>query len=217
MHEDLTLKINEIFFSIQGESLLVGKPTVFIRTAICNLRCTWCDTKYAFWQGEVMPLDKIIALVKKYETKYVCVTGGEPLGQRASCALMQKLLDDGYTVSLETNGSISIQNVPRSVIKVIDIKCPGSKESESVAWENLGLVTKNDQFKFVVSSKEDSDWAQKVCIDHSLNEKCEILFSPVYGKVKPVELASWILDSKIAVTMQMQMHKEIWGPEVRGV
>jgi len=212
-----TLKINEIFFSIQGESLLAGKPTVFVRTATCNLRCTWCDTKYSYWKGSVMTIDQIVEAVKKEETKYVCLTGGEPLGQKGSIELMRRLIDLGYTVSLETNGSFSIKEVPLDVVKVVDVKCPDSGETESMAWENLDLVRKQDQIKFVVASKKDFDWAIQVSRDHKLAEKCAILFSPAYGLVKPADLARWILDSAADVTMQTQMHKEIWGPNERGV
>lgn len=211
------IKINEIFFSIQGESTLAGKPTVFIRTTTCNLRCTYCDTTYAYYEGKLMSIPEILAEVKKNETEYVCVTGGEPLVQKAVIPLMQALLDEKYIVSLETGGSLSIKDVPLDVIKVIDIKCPGSGESDKMAWENLALAKPHDNFKFVVASKEDFDWAQKVCEDHKLHEKCPVLFSPVYGKVKPADLAQWILNSKAKVTMQMQMHKEIWGPDERGV
>lgn len=214
---EVTLKINEIFFSIQGESLLAGKPSVFVRTSECNLRCTWCDTKYAYWKGDLLTIDQVLAKIKEHETQYVCVTGGEPLSQRGTYVLMRTLLDLGYTVSLETNGSYSIKDVPLDVIKVIDIKCPDSGVSEAMAWENLDLARQHDQFKFVVASRKDFDWAEKVCADHKLYEKCTVLYSPAYGLVKPAELAKWILDSKAKVTMQMQMHKEIWGPNERGV
>ena len=217
MTVEASLKINEIFFSIQGESLLAGKPTVFVRTATCNLRCTWCDTKYSYWQGNVMGIPEILEKVRAFGGKYVCLTGGEPLGQRGSLDLMRGLLKEGYTVSLETNGSFSIKEVPLEVVKVIDVKCPESGESESMAWENLALARPHDQFKFVVASKADFDWALKVCEEHHLEEKCHILYSPVHGKVKPHELARWILDSKAPVTMQVQLHKEIWGPNERGV
>lgn len=213
----VTLKVNEIFFSIQGESLLAGKPTVFVRTSECNLRCTWCDTKYSYWEGKLLTPEEIIQEIKKFETEYVCLTGGEPLAQRASYPLMKSLLDMGYIVSLETNGSFPITDVPKEVVKVIDIKCPDSGESDSVAWENLALVSKHDQFKFVVASRKDFDWAQSICEEHKLYEKCAVLYSPAYGLVKPADLARWILDSKAHVTMQMQLHKEIWGPKERGV
>jgi len=214
---EASLKINEIFFSIQGESLLAGKPTVFVRTATCNLRCTWCDTKYSYWEGSVMSVSEILEKVKSFGGQYVCLTGGEPLGQKGSIDLMRGLLKEGYTVSLETNGSFSIKDVPLDVVKVIDIKCPDSGEAKSMAWENLDLARSHDQFKFVVASKSDFDWALKICQDHQLEEKCHILYSPAYGKVKPQELANWILDAKAPVTLQVQLHKEIWGPNERGV
>lgn len=217
MSEPASLKINEIFYSIQGESLLAGKPTVFVRTAACNLRCTWCDTGYSFWNGKVMALDEVIAEVKKFTTKYVCVTGGEPLGQRNTIALLQMLLNEGYIVSLETNGSFSVKDVPAAVVKVIDIKCPDSGEAEANAWENIDLALPHDQFKFVVASREDFDWAQAICRQHDLDKKCPVLYSPVHGKVSPSDLAAWILSSDVPVTMQLQMHKEIWGPNQRGV
>jgi len=212
-----SLKINEIFFSIQGESTLVGKPTVFVRTTQCNLRCTWCDTKYAYWEGEVKSIDTILEEVKKHETEYVCVTGGEPLMQKATIELLQRLLDLKYTVSLETNGSISIKDVPLPVVKVLDIKCPVSGESDSMAWENFDLIRPHDNIKFVVGSRADFDWAQDICEKHKLHTKCAVLYSPVYGKVKPSDLAAWILKAKAPVTMQMQLHKEIWGPNEKGV
>ncbi len=212
-----TLKINEIFFSIQGESLFVGKPTAFIRTAICNLRCSWCDTKYAYWQGTVMTIPEILDVIRKYDTEYVCVTGGEPLGQQGSRALMHELLLQSYKVSLETNGSYSIQGVPAAIVKVVDIKCPGSGESDSVVWENVNMMQPHDQFKFVVSSREDFDWALAVCKTHDLYRKCHILFSPVFEKVTPRELADWILSAQARVTLQIQLHKQIWGPGERGV
>jgi 7-carboxy-7-deazaguanine synthase len=215
--EEVSLKINEIFYSIQGESLLAGKPTVFVRTAACNLRCTYCDTRYSFWQGKVITLDAILTEVRRHETRYVCLTGGEPLGQRGIYPLMQRLLDEKYTVSLETNGSFSIKDVPLDVIKVIDIKCPDSGEADTMAWENLQLARPHDEFKFVVSSKTDFEWSQRICEEHGLYDKCTVLFSPAYGKVKPLELAEWILEAKKPVTMQLQMHKEIWGPNERGV
>jgi len=164
-----------------------------------------------------MTVEAIVEETRKHESQYVCLTGGEPLGQKGSIPLMARLLEEGYIVSLETNGSFSIKDVPRGVIKVIDLKCPDSGEVESMAWENLSLVSPHDQFKFVVASKADFDWSQKVCEDHGLYEKCPILFSPAYGKVSPSDLAAWILKSKAHVTMQLQMHKEIWGPNERGV
>jgi len=211
------MKINEIFYSIQGESTLAGKPTAFVRTTACNLRCNWCDTQYAFYEGTQMSFSDILEKVRAFKTPYVCLTGGEPLAQKESIELMRLLLGEGFTVSLETSGSYSIKDVPLDVIKVVDIKCPGSGESGKMAWENLSLVKPHDQFKFVVASRDDFDWALKVCEDHELEKKCHILYSPVHGKVKPQELAQWILNAHAPVTMQLQLHKEIWGPNERGV
>lgn len=211
------LRIHEIFFSIQGESLLAGKPTVFVRTAACNLRCRWCDTGYAFWKGRLMSLESILDQVASYGARYVCVTGGEPLGQKGVYELMRRLAGQGYTVSLETNGSFSIRDVPPEVIKVVDVKCPDSGESDAMDWENLALVSPTDQLKFVVASRRDFDWALGIIEKYSLSDKCPLLFSPVHGKVPPVELARWILDSRAPVTFQMQMHKVIWDPKQRGV
>lgn len=215
--ETASLKINEIFYSIQGESLLAGKPTVFVRLSTCNLRCSYCDSRYTFWHGNVMDQADILAEVHKHKTRYVCLTGGEPLGQKGIYPLMETLLQEGYTVSLETNGSFLVDKVPKGVIKVLDLKCPDSLESEAMVWENCDLVTPEDQIKFVVASRADFDWSQAVSEKYQLTKKCHVLFSPVAGKVKPMDLAEWVLASGSPVTMQLQMHKEIWGPERRGV
>lgn len=215
--DEVKIKINEIFHSIQGESLLAGKPTAFIRTSYCNLRCTWCDTKYAYWEGTLMTVPEILEKIKPFEAQYACVTGGEPLSQRGTLELLKALLKAEYTVSLETNGSFSVKDVPQEVIKVIDIKCPESGESDKMAWENFDLVQKHDQFKFVVASQKDFEWAQEICQKHNLHERCTVLYSPAFGLVKPAELASWILSAKAPVTLQTQQHKEIWGNNERGV
>jgi 7-carboxy-7-deazaguanine synthase len=214
--ESVSLKINEIFYSIQGESLLAGKPTVFVRTATCNLRCHFCDTKYSFWHGSVMTLDAIVAEIARHGTRYVCVTGGEPLGQRGTLPLLRRLVDEGYTVSLETNGSFSVEDVPRKVIKVIDLKTPGSGEAEANRWDNVARVAPHDEFKFVVTSRDDFDWAIDRVREHELTSRCHVLFSPVFARVAPAELAEWVLAARLPVTMQLQMHKTIWG-ERRGV
>ena len=212
------LKINEIFYSLQGESLLVGKPTVFVRTTGCNLRCVWCDTKYAFYEGNSRTIPEILSEVRKYESHYVCVTGGEPLAQPATLTLLQALVKENYTVSLETSGSLSVRDVPEPVIRIIDIKCPDSYELEKMHWENLELVSPHDQFKFVLASRRDFDWARNLCAERQLSKKCAVLYSPVFGKVTPKELAEWILEARLSdVTMQLQMHKAIWGPTQRGV
>lgn len=164
-----------------------------------------------------MGLEEIVAEVKKHDNEYVCLTGGEPLGQKGIYPLMRRLLDEKLIVSLETNGSFSIKDVPLDVIKVVDVKCPDSGETESMAWENLDLVRPTDQLKFVVASQKDFEWSNELCQERKLYEKCAVLFSPAYGLVKPADLAKWILNSKAKVTMQTQMHKEIWGPTTRGV
>lgn len=210
------LKVNEIFFSIQGESLSVGKPTIFIRTATCNLRCKYCDTRYAFWEGKVRNVSDILSEIKQYPTKYVCLTGGEPLGQQGSFLLMQKLTELGYTVSVETGGGFSVRDVPNAVIKVLDIKCPDSGETRAMVWENLDLISSGDQLKFVVSSASDFEWTVNLCQEKSLFLKCTVLISPVAGKVEPKALAEWVLNSGLPFTLQLQLHKVIWG-EQRGV
>lgn len=211
------LKIHEIFHSIQGESTFVGKPTVFVRTSACNLRCTYCDTAYAFGRGTLMEIDEILAHVAKYPVRHVCVTGGEPLGQKGTVELLARLVDKGYVVSLETNGSFSVKEVPAGVVKVVDIKCPESGESEAMCWENLELTRSPDQFKFVVASRADFDWSRALCEKHALWDRAEVLFSPSFGDVEPKDLAAWILETGMPVTFQMQLHKAIWAPEARGV
>jgi len=212
--ENDILIVNEIFYSIQGESLLAGKPSVFIRLSSCNLRCNWCDTTYSYDFGKKMRFSEVFDEIRKFDTNYVCVTGGEPLFQDNTIFLLKLLVEANYTVSLETNGSYSVKDVPKEVIKVIDIKCPSSGESEKNLWDNVNYTSLKDQFKFVIGSKEDFIWAQSIIEKFNLNEKCSILFSPVYGVVSPKELAAWILDSHAKVTMQLQLHKEIWKDEL---
>jgi 7-carboxy-7-deazaguanine synthase len=211
------LKINEIFYSIQGESLFAGKPTVFVRLSSCNLRCTYCDTRYSFWKGHVQPLEDILSEIHKHPTKYVCVTGGEPLGQAGVYPLMQTLVDQGYTVSLETNGSFLVDRVPPQVINVLDLKTPDSGEADANEWGNIPLLKSTDQIKFVVASRTDFEWACEQVSRHVLADKCTILFSPVHGKVEPKVLADWVLQAPFPSTFQLQMHKEIWGAGTRGV
>lgn len=214
---DEKLLINEIFFSIQGESLFVGKPTVFVRTAGCNLRCVWCDTKYAFWEGHSQSLEEIVKKIQSFPTKYVCLTGGEPLGQRAVYPLMNQLVGLGFIVSLETGGGFSVSKVPSSIVKILDIKCPDSHESKSMVWENLDLLNPQDQVKFVIASRKDFDWAIDICDQHHLFSKCTILISAVFNKVPLPEVAQWILESAKPFTLQTQLHKHIWGESQRGV
>ncbi len=181
------------------------------------MRCTYCDTRYAFYEGKVWSIDDILAETRKHKTRYVCVTGGEPLGQKESLTLMRRLVEEGYIVSLETGGGFSVKDVPKEVIKIIDIKTPESGEMKAMHWENLDLASPADQFKFVVSSKKDFDWSIDLCRERGLFTKYTVLFSPVFDKVKPVELAEWVLACGEPVTMQLQMHKAIWGSDARGV
>ncbi|MCB0403194.1 MAG: radical SAM protein [Bdellovibrionales bacterium] len=211
------LKINEIFYSLQGESLLVGKPTVFVRVATCNMRCSWCDTRYAFWEGHLMSVEEILQEIGRYPTRLVCLTGGEPLGQQGSLLLMQRLLERGYSVSLETGGGFSVATVPECVTKVIDVKCPDSGETENMFWENLELAGQKDQFKFVIASRADFEWAVGLVREKALYAKATVLFSPVEDRLAPEALARWVLESGLPVTFQLQLHKKIWGKDARGV
>jgi 7-carboxy-7-deazaguanine synthase len=211
------LKINEIFYSIQGESLFVGKPTVFVRLSSCNLRCTYCDTRYSFWKGHVREIESVMAEVRRHPTRYVCVTGGEPLGQVGVYPLMAQLVAEGYTVSLETNGSFLTDRVPAAVIIVLDLKCPDSGEEAANEWRNMELLRPHDQVKFVVASRRDFDWAAEKVQEHRLSERSTVLFSPVHSKVSPTELAEWVLAAPFPSTLQIQLHKEIWGAQTRGV
>ena len=210
----LKLKINEIFYSLQGESKTVGLPTVFIRLTGCPLRCVYCDTEYAFHQGDQMPLDEIVEQVKKYNTRYVTVTGGEPLAQKNCNVLLTQLCEQGYQVSLETSGAMDVQNVDSRVMKVMDLKTPSSKEEAKNKYSNLKFITANDQIKFVICDKSDYDWATIQLDKYKLIESCEVLFSPVNltnDSTITKELAEWILADQLQVRFQIQLHKFIWG------
>lgn len=209
------LRITEIFYSLQGETRTVGLPTVFIRLTGCPLRCQYCDTAYAFHGGTKFSIDAILTEVKKYKADYVTVTGGEPLAQKACLTLLQKLCDQGYEVSLETSGALDIAEVDGRVVKVVDIKTPASGESGKNRWENMAYLLAHDQVKFVICNREDYDWAKQILIEHSLIEKCQILFSPSYQELNPGELADWILKDQLAVRLQIQLHKYLWG-DVKG-
>ena len=209
----MNLRITEIFYSLQGESRTAGFPTVFIRLTGCPLRCDYCDTTYAFQGGEKIEISDVLKRVAEYQPHYVTVTGGEPLAQNACITLLSSLCDAGYEVSLETSGAIDISNVDQRVIKVMDLKTPASGESEKNLYDNINKLNPQDQIKFVLVNKADYDWAKNVMNEYALNEKCEILFSPVYGELEPVQLAEWILDDKLNVRMQLQLHKLLWGNE----
>ena len=211
------MRITEIFFSIQGESTRAGEPCVFVRLTGCSLRCVYCDTKYSYAGGRDMPLDEVLSIVAGYPAKLVEVTGGEPLEQEEVYPLMNCLLDRGYSVMLETGGHVSVARVPRAVIKVIDIKCPDSREGHTVFWENLDLAAPHDEFKFVISSRVDYDWSKQIYLEKLRQRPNPVLFSPAHDDLAAVDLARWILDDGLPVRLQLQLHKYIWGANVRGV
>lgn len=214
--QDRKLRITEIFHSLQGESRYAGLPTVFVRLTGCPLRCHYCDTAYAFSGGEWMSLDSIIDRIKRESTQYVCVTGGEPLAQKACLELLSQLCDRHYQVSLETSGAFDISAVDPRVSRVLDIKTPGSGEVARNRLDNLSLLTPHDQIKFVITGREDYEWARSLLADRKLNESCEVLFSPAYGNITPTQLADWIVQDALPVRFQIQLHKLLWG-ERRGV
>lgn len=207
------LKLTEIFLSVQGEARSVGWPTVFVRLTGCPLRCQYCDTAYAFYGGDWWNIDDILAEVAKHGARHVCVTGGEPLSQKRCITLLKKLCDAGYEVSLETSGAIDISEVDSRVSRVMDLKTPGSKEQHRNRLENIPLLTKHDQVKFVICSPVDYQWAKSMLAEHQLNDRCEVLFSPSYAEIKPRDLAEWLLADKLPVRFQMQLHKQLWGEE----
>jgi 7-carboxy-7-deazaguanine synthase len=214
----LVLTINEIFHSIQGESTHSGRPCVFVRLTACDLRCSWCDTPYAFHEGRKMSEDDVIAQVNAYGCSLVEITGGEPLLQRDVYPLMRRLLDQGHAVMLETGGHISIADVPPEVIRIVDVKCPGSGEAHRNHLANLDLLTPQDEVKFVIRDRADYEFATDVVERHRLSERvAAVLFSPVHGVLEPKQLAEWILQDRLTVRLQLQAHKFIWGPDVRGV
>jgi 7-carboxy-7-deazaguanine synthase len=207
------LKLTEIFLSLQGEARDAGWPTVFVRLTGCPLRCQYCDTEYAFFGGQWWDIDAILAEVAKHGARHVCVTGGEPLAQKRCIALLRRLCDAGYSVSLETSGAIDIGEVDPRVSRVVDIKTPGSGEVARNLWDNLSLLTPHDQVKFVICSRADYEWARDVLVEHRLDERCDVLFSPSYAQVRPRELADWIVEDRLPVRFQMQLHKALWGEE----
>jgi len=210
-----SLRITEIFYSLQGESNTVGIPTVFIRLTGCPLRCGYCDTEYAFTGGEKKDIDDIVAEVRSYDTRYVTVTGGEPLAQPLCLELMARLLDLGYIVSLETSGAIDVSAVDPRVIKVMDLKTPSSGELSKNLYQNIQYLSKTDQVKFVIGNEEDYVWSKQILADYKLSDHCEILFSPVMGQQNPTELANKMLQDRLPVRFQIQLHKLLWD-DARG-
>ena len=206
-----TLNITEIFYSLQGEAKEVGIPTVFVRLTGCPLRCNYCDTAYAFKGNNPLSIQHILDKVAQYNTRYVCVTGGEPMAQSNCLKLLDSLIDSGYNVSMETSGSIDIAPVNNKVSIVMDIKTPSSTEERQNRYENLPILKSKDQLKFVIASRSDFDWCNEILDNHEVES--EILFSPVYESLKPVELADWILEKKLNVRLQVQLHKLLWGDQ----
>jgi len=209
------LRLTEIFYSLQGETRTVGLPTVFVRLTGCPLRCQYCDTAYAFSGGTMYTLDAILAEVSQYKTKYVTVTGGEPLAQKACIPLLSQLCDAGYEVSLETSGALDVSQVDKRVVKILDIKTPGSHEVERNDWQNIDQLLPHDQVKFVICDEVDYAWAKDILTQHQLVERCQVLFSPSYQQLAPGLLADWILRDQLPVRLQIQLHKVLWG-DVKG-
>ena len=214
--KSMTLKIHEIFYSLQGESSRIGLPTVFVRLTGCPMRCGYCDTAYAFNGGSNMSLDEILEKVASYTAgsggaKYVTVTGGEPLAQKHCWPLLTALCEAGYSVSLETGGAIDTSKVDQRVSVILDIKTPGSGELKNMRMDNIKYLKATDEVKFVLCDRADYDWAKDLLAEYSLNKTCSVLFSPVYNQLNPTELAEWILQDKLPVRMQVQLHKILWG------
>ncbi len=206
-----SVRLTEVFYSLQGESSRVGLPTVFVRLTGCPLRCGYCDSAYAFYGGETKSYDEVLAEVAKYPARYVCVTGGEPLAQKNCLPLLTRLCDAGYSVSLETSGAVSVAEVDPRVSRIMDIKTPGSGEVARNLWENLPLLNERDEVKFVLTSREDYEWARQVVAEHRIAERCPVLFSPVWDGVSPTDLANWVVSDQLPVRMQVQLHKILWG------
>ncbi|MEN3371523.1 7-carboxy-7-deazaguanine synthase QueE [Dechloromonas sp. ZS-1] len=207
----MALRITEIFYSLQGEASRVGLPTVFVRLTGCPLRCTWCDTTYSFTGGEAATIDSVLAEVRRHPARQVCVTGGEPLSQKDCLPLLTALCDAGYDVSLETSGALDISGVDPRVSRIMDLKAPGSGEVDKNRWENLACLTRRDELKIVLASREDYEWAREQVRSHDLPSRCPVLFSPAQGALAPTQLAEWMLEDGLDVRFQMQLHKLLWG------
>jgi len=211
------LVINEIFHSIQGESSFSGLPCVFVRLTYCNIRCSYCDTEYAFYEGNEMSVDDILQKVRSYDCKLVEITGGEPLFQPNVHELMKRLCDEEYDVLIETGGSLDVSAVDRRVKKIVDFKCPSSGMMKKNLWKNVDFLQKSDEVKFVIGTREDYDWSKKMMHDFAIEKKCSVLMSVVFGELEPVRLVEWILQDKLGVRFQLQAHKYIWHPAMKGV
>lgn len=205
------LKITEIFHSLQGEARDAGRPTVFIRLTGCPLRCTYCDSEYAFYGGDWMHIEEIVGAVRGYGARHVCVTGGEPLAQKRCLELLERLCDDGFEVSLETSGAIDVGAVDPRVSRVVDLKTPASGEAGRNRWENLEALTQHDQLKFVICDRADYEWARDQLRERDLVDRCDVLFSPSWGQLDATVLADWVLEDRLPVRVQLQLHKLLWG------
>ena len=211
------MRVTEIFHSIQGESSYVGQPCVFVRLTGCPLRCTWCDTDYAFYGGQERSIDEVLAQVQDYGCPLVEVTGGEPLVQPECLPFMTRLCDASYTVLLETSGAVDIAPVDPRVHVILDVKCPGSGMTDRMHWPNLSLLATKDEAKFVLADRADYDWARGILARYDLAGRCRVLFSPVFDKLNARDLSEWILADKLPVRFQIQLHKYLWAPDMRGV
>jgi len=211
------LNVTEIFHSIQGESTHAGRPCVFIRLTGCPLRCTWCDTAYAFYGGRDLTENDVIEQVRAFGCPLVEVTGGEPLSQPEACSLLARLCDEGFEVLLETSGAIDTAGVDRRVRVVLDVKCPGSGMAERMHWPNLERLASQDEVKFVIKDRGDYEWARDLIRRRDLTARCTVLVSPVFGETDPRQLAEWVLADRLPVRFQLQLHKHVWAPDMRGV
>ena len=211
------MRITEIFHSVQGESTFAGLPCVFVRLTGCPLRCTWCDTDYAFFGGTDRSIDDILDTVRSYGCRLVEVTGGEPLAQPDSSLLLRRLCQEGFTVLLETSGAVDTTIVDPSVRIILDVKCPGSGMTERMHWPNVERLRPQDEAKFVIQDRRDYEWAKSILDRFRLTERCAVLFSPVFGVLDPRQLAEWLLADRLPIRLQLQLHKHIWAPDMRGV
>ncbi len=211
MNRSQTLRISEIFYSLQGETSRIGLPTVFIRLTGCPLRCTYCDSKYAYTGGRSLSLDEVLAKVAQYGAHYVCVTGGEPLAQTSTRSLLTLLADAGYSVSLETSGAMPVDEIDARISRIVDIKTPGSGEVAQNRWDNLRELNMHDEIKFVLCDRADYEWACGVLRERGLEKIAPVIFSPVWETLKPVDLANWVVQDRLPVRVQVQLHKILWG------
>ena len=211
------MRVTEIFHSIQGESSFVGQPCVFIRLTGCPLRCSWCDTEYAFYGGSEQSLEDILARVDSYHCRLVEVTGGEPLAQSDAFLLITQLCNRGYDVLIETSGAVDTARVDGRAHVILDVKCPGSGMLDRMHWPNVARLSMKDEAKFVLADRSDYEWARQVLAQHQLASRCTVLMSPVFGSLDPRQLAEWVLADRLPVRLQLQLHKVIWTPDMRGV